>query len=172
MSRRLPQLPFAILFEHEPNATMTSPPNNVHTSLMTRAGTITYQNVDTVRDFYGGHYGLNKPCQMCGRVFYDLPMIGLVVGIEEDGPKTRLLCDGVFHSAECAWDALQTTSVKRNPLYVMSESWLHFMFPNFKPENRPINQRTVYRPATMPNISLMPVRPAHVEGTNLLLGGN
>lgn len=172
MNRRLPQLPFSILFELEPKSTMTSPPDNVQASLMTRAGTITYQNVDAVRDFYGGHYGLNHPCQMCGRIFYDLPMIGLVVGVEDDGKNMRLLCDGVFHSAECAWDALQTTSVKRNPLYAMSESWLNLLFPDFKPGNRPINQRTVYRPATMPNISLVPVRPAHVEGTNLLLDGH
>ena len=93
---------------------------------------------DVFRHYIGGVYAQNRPCEMCGRLFYGVPMIGIPI---QAGPKVidgesvmMYEMDGAFHSFECAARALMhithstLTVADINPVYEQSEHLLHRLF--------------------------------------------
>lgn len=141
---------------------------------------VKFRNHDSFNDFIGGKYAVNKPCEMCGRIYYDLPMMGIPICMKDevvDGKNVLVVyMEGVFHSFECTYLALKTLKsnmmvvYQSNPIYNQSESILNILFQLAYPGSGTIDESlktlTVskyhsYQP-TLPNLVLVPLKTSHV----------
>ena len=127
---------------------------------------------DLFRCFVGGVYAQNRPCEMCGRVFYGVPMIGIPVqaGPKEVDGKTVMVyeMDGAFHSFECAARALMhvthnaLTVADINPVYEQSEQLLHRLFRACWPEAQMVLDQPISRYHPFRGVPSLLCVPIHI----------
>jgi hypothetical protein len=138
-----------------------------------------FMNHESFEDYCGNLYAVNKPCQTCGRIYYDTPMMGVPLSMTHE-MRNDVRCiafhmEGVFHSVECAYTAW--LHVKKNilsvhdinPLYTHTEELfnhlLSLMYPggNTTDMMHHITAHAVdnFRPvkvSELPNILFIPVK--------------
>ena len=139
---------------------------------------VTFRNNEAFEDYIGGPYATNEPCQMCGRLYYDLPLLGVPISMADrvvDGSNRLVInMEGVFHSFECTYLALSKVQ-DTNPVYHQSEHILNSLFTLCYPDEVPLCQsveRTVSSyhtcPPRLPNIVLMPLKTSDVVKKQVL----
>jgi hypothetical protein len=137
---------------------------------------IVFKNTNVFNDFTGGVYAINKPCEMCGRIYYDKPMIGIPINMFDhniNGKNTLVInMEGAFHSFECAYVALLTILrhtrkvYELNPVYQQSEHILNTLYSLCYPESEPLSESVKNRAISdyqgytvrLPNVILMPLK--------------
>ena len=134
---------------------------------------IAFRNYGAFEDYCGNDYAINKPCELCGRIYYDQPMIGLPIKVNTQMVDDKQLMvfhmDGVFHSFECAKLALRymkrhvITLVDMNPIYSQTEELLNYLFRLCYPTEefdcvKPVCEFRQLKPAKLPNVLLMPIK--------------
>jgi hypothetical protein len=138
-----------------------------------------FMNHESFEDYCGNLYAVNKPCQMCGRVYYDMPMMGVPLSTSHE-TRNGVWCiafhmEGMFHSVECAYTAW--LHIKRNilsahdmnPLYIHTEELFNHLLSLMYPGGDTVDMmRRIatyavdnYRPVNvseLPNILFIPVK--------------
>lgn len=145
---------------------------------------IKFENSGAFHDYYGDCYAINKPCQTCGRIYYDLPMMGIPIQIRNtDDGKIIIDGDGEFHSFECTYIALRRVydsvmnSRSINPIYQRSDYLFNWLFKICYPDDV-LDTTTIvsnfkhYKKATTPNILLMPLKTSESTKKELNAAGN
>lgn len=138
-------------------------------------------NAEAFNDYTGNYYAINKNCETCGRLYYDLPMLGIPISMRDQrvGSKNMLVIsmEGVFHSFECAYIALMTikkscmNTSELNPVYLESETILGTLYSLCYP-NETVSLKDAIKtklvseykspPSKLPNIIIMPLKTCDI----------
>jgi len=147
--------------------------------------TVVFSNNDAFSACIGKYYAINLSCEICGRLYPNLPMMGVPVFDTQtvrvsthDKPILTVQMEGVFCSFECTYLALSYIHKniirfdQKNPIYFNSFSILNMLFklcysdeplPWISSEKYTVDNYKPFVHDSLPNVVLLPLKLSRKE---------